>query len=201
MAGEIQISYGVTGKTLYFIVRNSLSLVWNTAGTPAFEAFNASNITDYDTALVEDSTSMTYIGTFPTGINTAGVYRIEVRERAGGSPALTDSIVGAAEIEWSGTAQTTLASRAVAGDAMTLTTTERGNTADKILNRNIGGGSDGGERTVKNALRPSINRVEFDVPVSGKFSVYAEDDTTVAWVGSYTRGANNLGPIISADHD
>ncbi len=92
-----------------------------------------------------------------------------------------------------------VSTRAVAGDAMALTTAERGFTADKILNRHLGGGADGGTRTVKNALRSNRNKVEFDVPGFGQFTVYEEDDTTPAWTGTYTRGENTLGPLVSTD--
>jgi hypothetical protein len=71
-------------------------------------------------------------------------------------------------------------------------------TADKILGRNLAGGSDGG-RTVQDALRGGRNRVAFDTPITGQFTVYTEDDATPAWVGVYTRGAVGLGPLTVTD--
>lgn len=56
--------------------------------------------------------------------------------------------------------------------------------ADKLLGRNLAGGSDGG-RTVTDALRPSRNKVVLD-PIGLTLTVYAEDDTTVAWSGPIT---------------
>lgn len=70
--------------------------------------------------------------------------------------------------------------------------------ADKVLGRNLAGGSDGG-RTVKDALRASRNKVAFDVPSSGQFTVYAEDDTTPAWVGTYTRSADAVNALTVVD--
>lgn len=108
MAGEIEIAYGTTGRTLYAVVRSSTGTVWNTAGA-AFEAFNAANWADYDIALTEQGASGYYVGTFPAA--TAGVYNVEARDRAGGSPAVTDAVAGAGAVEWDGSAATYLASR------------------------------------------------------------------------------------------
>ena len=57
--------------------------------------------------------------------------------------------------------------------------------ADKLLGRSLAGGADGG-RTVRDALRPMRNKVAFDVPSAGQFTVFAEDDVTPAWTGTYT---------------
>jgi hypothetical protein len=54
--------------------------------------------------------------------------------------------------------------------------------ADKILIRNLAGGVDGG-RTVVDALRAQRNRVAI---VGTTLTVYAEDDTTVAWTAQIT---------------
>jgi hypothetical protein len=54
--------------------------------------------------------------------------------------------------------------------------------ADKILTRNLAGGVDGG-RTVVDALRAQRNRVAI---VGSTLTVYAEDDTTVAWTAQIT---------------
>lgn len=97
MAGEIQLQY-VTGKTVYAVIRNHFGQVWNTAGG-AFEAFNASNYTDYDVALTEQGTTGVYAGDFPSAI-VAGVYSLDFRERAGASPAQSDLAVGAGEYDW-----------------------------------------------------------------------------------------------------
>lgn len=64
-----------------------------------------------------------------------------------------------------------------------LTTAEEESIADTVLNRNLGGGSNGG-RTVKDSLRPGRNKVVID---GSSITVYAEDDTTIAWSGTVTR--------------
>ena len=65
---------------------------------------------------------------------------------------------------------------------------------DKFLGRNLAGGSDGG-RIVKDALRSGRNRVVID---GGTITVYAEDDTTVAWTGGATR-VSGLDPLQEID--
>lgn len=73
---------------------------------------------------------------------------------------------------------------AQAGDAMALTSGERTSTADALLNRNLATGTDSGGRTVRNALRPNVNKV--DVPNG---IVYKEDDSTTAFTFTTTTDA------------
>lgn len=99
MAGELQLAHGVSGRTLYAVVRNTAGQVWN--GT-SFEAYNASNWATYDIALTEQSTSGYYVGNFPAV--AAGVYPVEVRHQSGGGPAVGDTVVGDGAIDWTGSA-------------------------------------------------------------------------------------------------
>jgi hypothetical protein len=105
MAKEIQCVY-ITAKTLYAQIFNQVGQIWNTAGTPAFQAYATANIADYDVALTEAGTaSAIYQGDFPTAIVTPGVYLVLIHERAGGAPAEADVIVAQGEVEWNGTAK------------------------------------------------------------------------------------------------
>ena len=45
---------------------------------------------------------------FPAGITTVGVYRVQIREKAGASPDTDDKPVAQGEIYWSGTAEQTI---------------------------------------------------------------------------------------------
>ncbi len=56
--------------------------------------------------------------------------------------------------------------------------------ADAILGRSLAGGADGG-RTVRDALRTMRNRVTVDKD-TGVVTIYAEDDSTVAWTAAAT---------------
>lgn len=83
---------------------------------------------------------------------------------------------------------------AVAGDAMALTTGERGSVADKILNRNINGGGDG-TRTVEEALAVLRNKSA----ISGDtLTVYDTDDATSLWTATVTSSAS-ADPITGVD--
>lgn len=103
MANEIQIPHGITGQTVYAVIRNSVGAIWNGS---AFVSYNAINWTTYKVALTEETTNGSdgyYKGDFPSGIVTAGIYNIEVRLQSGGSAAITDIVIGAGSIEWTGT--------------------------------------------------------------------------------------------------
>lgn len=78
----------------------------------------------------------------------------------------------------------TAAAVTVAGGevAATLSAAERAAIADKIINRNIGGGSDTG-RTIKQTLAAMRNRVTL---VGTTLTVYDTDDTTSLWTGTVT---------------
>ena len=99
MANEIA-GQGVTGRTAYFRLYNNVNQIWNTAGTPAFEAYNAANITDYDTAMTELGATGYYAGTIPAVV--AGAYSAVCYYRAGGSPAESDTPFAGGDIQWSG---------------------------------------------------------------------------------------------------
>lgn len=105
MANEIRAT-GATGLTLYAVIRNASNQVWNGS---AFEAYNASNYATYDVALTEQGATGRYAVSFPAGIVTAGLYYVDVRRQAGGSPAVSDLSLGEMEIVWDGNSETTLA--------------------------------------------------------------------------------------------
>ena len=100
MAAEVSIAYGLTGKTLYFDIRTKVGTIWNGS---AFEAYNASNIADYDIAMTEQGACGVYVGTFDSSVS-AGMYDVVVRDRAGGSPAETDPVIGSGMVNWTGSA-------------------------------------------------------------------------------------------------
>lgn len=102
----------MTARTLYAQVRNSVGQIWNTASA-AFQTYATANIADYDVAMAEQGTaSQFYVGTFPAGITTAGVYGVVVKDRAGASPAEADVTIASGSIEWDGSAVVAVSSRA-----------------------------------------------------------------------------------------
>ena len=105
MANEILIHGYATGlTTVKAVLRNATHQIWNTAGTPAFETYNAANIADYDIATTEQGAAGCYVATMPT--STAGWYRVSGYIIAGASLAEADMLNPIADyiVFWNGTA-------------------------------------------------------------------------------------------------
>lgn len=102
MAGSIQGGTNYSGATLYAIIRNSSGEVWNT-NSEAFEAYNGSNLGDYDVPMTEQGSSGYFAVDFPTAITEAAEYSVVSYQQAGGSPASTDKMRLSGTIPWNGT--------------------------------------------------------------------------------------------------
>jgi hypothetical protein len=102
MANELDFPYDA-GNTLYVRIYDSTGQLWNTSGTPAFEAWNGANVTDYDIALTDKSSGQ-YLGDWPSAI-ADGDYSAYVFKQAGASPATTDPVIGRNffTVTWDGT--------------------------------------------------------------------------------------------------
>jgi len=98
VAGEIVFPAGITGLTLYGVVRSYANTVWNGS---SFESYASGNWADYDISLSEQGSSSVYVGTFPGSVS-AGTYHVTIHRQAGGSVAETDPVIGSGGIEWSG---------------------------------------------------------------------------------------------------
>ena len=104
MANEITHNY-TSGLALYFccfqqdgdvfLTGGASDEVWGTGGRTA---------DDYDEAVTEEATSGHYKGSMAAGVG-AGVYQVQVRLRAGASPANSDIAIGQGEIYWTGSAE------------------------------------------------------------------------------------------------
>lgn len=94
----------VSGSTYYLRIKNQQGQYLNTAG-PAFENYNAGNIANYVVAAATANSAGGWFGVFPANAATvAGVYDIEFVQRAGGSGATTDPVLGNQTVYWNGTA-------------------------------------------------------------------------------------------------
>lgn len=105
MAKEIAYRYSAAASNLYATVMNSVGQLYN-ANSSAFETIVDANWTTakYCRALTEQGTaSQIYEGDFP--VIAGGMYRVDVYLRAGGSPAITDTQVGAGQMDWDGAAE------------------------------------------------------------------------------------------------
>ncbi len=99
---EILAAYP-TGNTLYFLVTDSSGEYWDNVAN-GFEAYDAGSIGDYDVPMTEDGAVGIYRGTYPPHANmVTGTYDVTVKERAGGSPAVSDIAVAVASYTWDGT--------------------------------------------------------------------------------------------------
>jgi hypothetical protein len=115
MPGEVKTKGPGTGMTCYFLIRGSGSSVWSTSGgTGGFEGFDSDHWTDYDVALTEQGASNIYVGNFPAAV-PAGVFDIDARQQAAGSPAQTDNCFAGGEVEWDGTKRLPLSDLATSG--------------------------------------------------------------------------------------
>lgn len=101
MDNEIIIEHDSAGKTLDMYLELN-GQMWN---GEALEDYNEANWATYATQLTAAG-SYRHSGSM-TGL-AAGNWRVTVRERAGGSAAITDPKVDFQEIAWDGTARVTL---------------------------------------------------------------------------------------------
>jgi hypothetical protein len=75
----------------------------------------------------------------------------------------------------------------LSGSVGSMGTTGMEAMADAFLNRNLGSGTDSGGRTVRNALRPMVNKWV----ISGStLYVYKENDSTEAWSATLTTSSS-----------
>ena len=102
MANEIWHSYD-EAETLYALIfQKTDDKVWN--GTDSqFDTYTDADIDKYDVPLANHVDSDYHTVDFPSGITTAGVYRVQIMLQVGGSIDADDDIcVAQGEIYWTG---------------------------------------------------------------------------------------------------
>jgi hypothetical protein len=221
------IKKGAASQTLYFDLLDTSSttggrktgLAFNSGGLTAYYTRNGA------APVAVTPASQTPTGAWASGgfaevdaTNAPGLYRLDVPNAAFASGA--DSVVVGVSATGAALAReqvqlvavdlqdatalglsrldAAVTSRAVAGDAMTLTTGERSSVADAFLDRNLATGTDSGSptvRTVRQALRFLRNKWAIS---SGALTVYKEDDTTTSWSSTMATDGAAV-PIISSD--
>ncbi len=111
MTREIQCSY-MTGRTVYFLVRDRTGQIWNGA---AWEAYLTADYTTYSVSMTEQgSASSFYVGNFPTTI-VPGIYSICAKEQKGGTVAESDPTIATGDYQWNGVATFPLSDLATSG--------------------------------------------------------------------------------------
>src|SRR4051794_2447316 len=98
MAKHLQVAYVETGTSIYVLIRNADSLVYNGSG---FEAYDVDNYASYAVLLAEEGASRYYSGSFPP--LPAGLYHVTFFHVLGDDPRDVDDSVGSILIEWTGT--------------------------------------------------------------------------------------------------
>lgn len=91
-----------TGLTVYLLIRNSDSLIWNTSSLE-LETYHPANYDLYDIPAAEQDVTGYYYAGSP-GALPVGDYRFDWREQAGGVPAVTDICLACSSAYWNGTA-------------------------------------------------------------------------------------------------
>jgi hypothetical protein len=96
MANEINYRHYATGRTLYGVVFNAAKAVWN----GAYVTLVAGNWATYAISLAENPAgSYRYLMDIPDAA-LAAHNSVQVYEQAGGSPAITDTLVGLEGVSW-----------------------------------------------------------------------------------------------------
>lgn len=104
MASELSWRHTATGATLYATIRDASRQYWSTAGSPAFEALTVANWANYAlTGSETPSSGYFYVFTWPTGLTSAGWYWVDLYVRAGGAPAISDTLAATLLGYWDGT--------------------------------------------------------------------------------------------------
>lgn len=191
MASELQTDY-LTGKTVYFLLRNSTGSIWNGA---AFEAYATLNYATYDILATEQGTASGYYTANMPAV-AAGVYYVVAKEQAGGAPAETDITVGTGRIEWDGAAVPLVASGQVylASGQQVLVQSGRlsGHVIDLLSGRSFI--ASGINTVVPIASISGINAV---VPVASLSGVVANSGLFVSVPIATISGTNAVVPIAS----
>jgi hypothetical protein len=98
MASELRTTYSGDAATVYAVIRRvSDAYVWNGS---TFEAWVNGNIATYDIAMTAKGGDL-YQADFPSSI-VAGQYLVYYYSQAGGTPAITDFIIGSEARTWNG---------------------------------------------------------------------------------------------------
>lgn len=111
MANELQLDRTFTGESLYAIITNSASQIWNGV---EFVTPTPVNWSTYAVMMTEVDGTGYYKADFPAGIVTAGEYGISIRKQLGGAPFPTDTLVGEGSLYWTGTEEEVLNTNAIA---------------------------------------------------------------------------------------
>jgi hypothetical protein len=103
MAGELRHLHSHSEANIYALLWQFNEDQVRDVVAGAWETFSVGSLGDYDIAYTETpASSRRYQADMPAGV-LAGDFTIEVFERAGGSPAITDTLLARQDYTWDGT--------------------------------------------------------------------------------------------------
>lgn len=118
MAGELYISKPGGSLNLYVIIRRiSDYKVWSTVAAD-WATWADGDIANYDVALTDRGGDF-YNGDFPTGIAAGTRVLVMYYQRAGATPAITDSLLLSVDTNWNGAALTSSSTVTLSSTALT----------------------------------------------------------------------------------
>lgn len=194
MAGELQADH-LTGRPVYFLIRDTTSRIWNGA---AFEAYSALNYANYYISGAEQGATGYFTASAPA--MAAGLYYYLAKDRQGGSPAEGDPTVTAGDLQWTGSgvqgvylAPVTPTSGAyVVGTVLSGTTYLNSGVFASVLTYDFSGlVVSSGIKCLLNANRKLTNKWDLSA-ASGYLTVYGEDNSTVAYKQSVSSASGAL---------
>lgn len=191
MSNQVQIPYYEIANTIYIIIRDEDSKVWNTS-SKIFEVWDDLNIADY----VVNSTYKEYYlyaAVFPADISR-GHYAAMIFLQSGGSPNISNDIwIGNASYYWDG-------ADLFADRVETLVEYSAGlRFTEKALEEGADGGDGVVVKTIERAPKTQIEASEVvdaeDVPVDVEVLPAGVQRTSAARAGTLTRGSSSrIGP-------
>lgn len=134
MANEIHFPY-ITEQTLYGLVWNGTGQIWNGS---AFVAFVPASWATYAVTLTENGASGHYFADF----TVSATYQVDIYQRAGGTPAATDVLVGQGDIAPEDATSATLATVLADVVAIKAITDAMGTSAVTLISPAAVNGSD-----------------------------------------------------------
>ncbi len=211
MAGEIG-TVTSDGLSLYATIQAlNKSNFWTSGDT--FETFNAAHWANYTTLAVTELTgsSGTYVASFPTVITTADEYTVVVRQKVGGSNAVTDPVIAIGTITWNGTAAETLNSASSTDPwAAALPGSYGSGTAGSIVGNNLnaavstrstyaGGAVAGISGVTFPAAVPSLSAIQAALPADSSIVTDVQSGLTAQGFTSARAGyIDTLNGIVAA---
>lgn len=201
MSKDLQGNSNLTVGFAYFRIFNPVNdQVFNTA-TPAFEAYNSSDITSYAINATQDGSSGRWYANAPTGLPASVVnYTYTLYQRVGGAAAESDPIISdGGLLDWSGSAVVPPTIGSIIGD---LEGRVLGNSSTPFVGAGVEALTDSGlviaSENDTNALDTAILAVPGAVWSSGSRTLTAPVDIDMTQSIPLTNTPNTVGDALHA---